>query len=55
MSLEVDEVLYFMARLHISGVAIGDAGEYKAIAKNTHGTCQATINLNFDTSSDKPK
>ncbi len=55
MTLEVDEVLYFMARLQISGVAIEDAGEYKAVAKNANGTCQATINLNFDTSSDKPK
>lgn len=55
MTLEVDEVLYFMARLQITGVAIEDAGEYKAVANNANGTCQATINLNFDTSSDKPK
>lgn len=55
MSLEVDEVLYYMARLEISGVATTDAGEYKAVAKNTHGSCHATINLNFDSSSDKPK
>lgn len=48
MSLEVDQKLYFMARLDIKNVENSDGGEYKAVASNTHGDATATINLNFE-------
>lgn len=53
-SLEVDQKLYYLARLQISGVAKADSGEYRACAKNKHGQGTATINLNFE-GGDKPK
>lgn len=48
MSLELDQKLYHLARLKIDNVAKGDAGEYRAVAKNNHGQGVATINLNFE-------
>lgn len=48
MSLELDQKLYHLARLRIDNVAKGDAGEYRAVAKNKHGQGVATINLNFE-------
>lgn len=48
MSLELDQKLYHLARLKIDNVAKGDAGEYRALAKNKHGQGVATINLNFE-------
>lgn len=54
MSLELDQKLYYLARLQINNVAKSDSGEYKAIAKNKHGLGTATINLNFE-GGDKPK
>lgn len=48
MSLELDQKLYHLARLQIDNVAKGDAGEYRAVAKNKHGQGVATINLNFE-------
>lgn len=48
MSLELDQKLYHLVRLKIDNVAKGDAGEYRAVAKNKHGQGVATINLNFE-------
>lgn len=48
MSLELDQKLYYMARLDIRNVENGDGGEYKAVASNNHGEATATINLNFE-------
>lgn len=48
MSLELDQKLYHLVRLKIDNVAKGDAGEYRALAKNKHGQGVATINLNFE-------
>jgi len=53
--MEVDEVLYFMARLTIGNISEKDAGEYRATAVNSLGSTNATINLNFDVSGGKPK
>lgn len=47
-SLELDQKLYHLARLRIDSVAKGDAGEYRAVARNKHGQGVATINLNFE-------
>ena len=53
-SLEIDQKLYYLARLQISNVAKADGGEYRAVAKNKQGQGTATINLNFE-GGDKPK
>lgn len=53
-SLELDQKLYYLARLQISNVVKADSGEYRAVAKNKHGQGTATINLNFE-GGDKPK
>lgn len=53
-SLTLDQKLYHMARLEISNVENSDGGEYRAVAKNTHGEGVATINLNFE-GGEKPK
>lgn len=42
-----------MARLEISSVVSSDQGEYRAMAKNKHGSGVATINLNFESGSKK--
>lgn len=52
--MEVDQILYYLARLEINNVQNSDRGEYRAVAKNKYGTGTATINLNFE-GSDKPK
>nr|CAI5860988.1 unnamed protein product [Callosobruchus analis] len=54
MTIEVDEVLYYLARLEINNVKKNDRGEYRAVAKNVHGTATAYINLDFE-STEKPK
>ncbi|VEN57317.1 unnamed protein product [Callosobruchus maculatus] len=54
MTIEVDEVLYYLARLEINNVKKNDGGEYKAVAKNVYGTATAYINLDFE-STEKPK
>lgn len=54
VELEVDQKLYYMARLEILGVKTSDSGMYRAIAKNKFGEGVATINLNFE-GSGKPK
>lgn len=43
----------FLAGLEISKVTAEDGGEYKLLAKNSHGEGTANINLNFDQG--KPK
>ncbi|XP_023247566.1 disorganized muscle protein 1-like [Copidosoma floridanum] len=48
MSMELDQKLYYLARLQITKVAKMDSGEYRAVAKNKHGQGVATINLNFE-------
>ena len=48
--------MYYLCCLEISNVEAGDAGQYKAIAKNEYGESQATINLTFEESAaGKPK
>lgn len=54
MSLDVDEKIYYIARLEIVNVKRNDRGEYRAIAKNRYGQGMATINLNFE-GIEKPK
>lgn len=41
--------------LEISKVSATDGGEYKVVATNNHGEGQATITLNFEESTGKPK
>lgn len=38
----------YLAALEISNVSAADSGEYKLVAKNSHGDGSATIGLNFD-------
>lgn len=52
--MELDQKLYYLARLEITNVKNGDRGEYRAIAKNKYGQGVATINLNFE-NTEKPK
>lgn len=54
VSLEMDQKLYFLARLEIIDVQTTDSGIYRAIAKNKYGEGTATINLNFE-GAGKPK
>ncbi|RZF42380.1 hypothetical protein LSTR_LSTR004188 [Laodelphax striatellus] len=53
-TLELDQRLYYMARLDIKHVEKADAGEYKIVARNEQGEGSATVMLNFD-GGDKPK
>lgn len=53
-SLEIDQKLYYIAKLEITNVETSDQGTYRAVAKNKYGEGVATINLNFE-GSDKPK
>ena len=56
MSVKLDKKMYYLCCLEISNVEAGDAGQYKAIAKNDSGESQATINLTFEESAaGKPK
>lgn len=52
--MEMDQKLYYIARLDINNVKNSDKGEYRAIASNKYGKGVATINLNFE-GGDKPK
>lgn len=54
ISLEIDQKLYFIAKLEILNVENTDQGTYRAVTKNKYGEGVATINLNFE-GSDKPK
>lgn len=53
MSLVLDQQLYHMVYMEITDVVTNDQGEYRVIAKNTHGEGAATLNLNFEGSSKK--
>lgn len=53
-SLEIDQKLYYIAKLEINNVETSDQGTYRAVASNRYGEGVATINLNFE-GSDKPK
>merc|ERR1712088_1029791 len=57
MCMSLDKAMFYLCTLEISNVEAGDAGQYKAIAKNPSGESQATINLTFEegTSSGKPR
>ena len=56
MTIKLDKKMYYLCCLEISNVEAGDAGQYKAIAKNEYGESQATINLTFEESAaGKPK
>ena len=48
ITMELDQKLYYLARLEISSVESFDRGEYRAVAKNKYGVGTATINLNFE-------
>lgn len=48
MSVELDQKLYYLARLRIRDVKNEDAGLYKIVAKNKNGDAQAVVNLNFE-------
>lgn len=47
-SLNIDQKLYYLAKLEIMNTEEMDSGEYRAEASNIHGTCVATANLNFN-------
>jgi len=47
-SLNVDQKLYYLAKLEIANTEETDSGEYRAEAINVHGKCVATINLNLN-------
>lgn len=57
MTMKLDKKMYYLCCLEISNVEAGDAGQYKAVAKNASGESQATINLTFEESGStgKPK
>jgi hypothetical protein len=57
MTMKLDKKMYYLCCLEISNVEAGDAGQYKAVAKNASGESQATINLTFEESgaAGKPK
>lgn len=47
-SLNVDQKLYYLAKLEIKNTEEIDSGEYRAEAANVHGKCVATVNLNLN-------
>lgn len=47
-SLNVDQKLYYLAKLEIKDTEETDSGEYRAEAVNKHGNCVAFVNLNFN-------
>lgn len=47
-SLNIDQKLYYLAKLEIINTEETDSGEYKAEAVNMHGICVANVNLNFN-------
>ena len=51
--MTLNKTIYFLCTLYLQA---GDAGQYKAVAKNASGESQATINLTFeDSGPGKPK
>jgi len=47
-SLNIDQKLYYLAKLEIQNAEETDSGVYRAEATNSHGNCVATVNLNFN-------
>lgn len=47
-SLNVDQKLYYLAKLEINNTEETDSGEYRAEAINVHGKCVANVNLNLN-------
>lgn len=52
--LELDQKLYYLAKLVIKDTEHKDAGAYRVVASNKLGEASATVNLNF-TAGDKPR
>lgn len=52
--LELDQKLYYLAKLLIKSPDMDDIGVYKVSATNKRGEASATVNLNFE-SADKIK
>lgn len=55
ISLEVDQKLYYLARLEIKNVQAADKGEYRIAAKNTLGEAKSHVQLNFLDDQGRPK
>lgn len=55
MFLELDQKLYYLAKLVIKDTEHKDAGSYRVVSTNKLGEASATVNLNFATNGDKPK
>lgn len=47
-SLNVDQKLYYLAKLEITNTEEADGGDYKAEAVNVHGKCVANVHLNLN-------
>lgn len=47
-SLNIDQKLYYLAKLEIMNTEESDSGEYKAEAVNVHGKCMANVYLNLN-------
>lgn len=47
-SLNIDQKLYYLAKLEIINAEEVDSGDYKVEAVNVHGKCVANVNLNFN-------
>lgn len=47
-SLNIDQKLYYLAKLEITNTQETDSGEYRIEAANVHGVCDAKVNLNFN-------
>jgi len=47
-SLNVDQKLYYLAKLEIANTQDSDSGEYRVEAANVHGVCDAKVHLNFN-------
>lgn len=47
-SLNIDQKLYYLAKLEIANTEEADSGEYRAEAINVHGKCVANVNLNLN-------
>ncbi|XP_065220483.1 twitchin isoform X27 [Planococcus citri] len=55
ISLEVDQKLYYLARLEIKDVQATDNGEYRITAKNPLGDAKAHVQLNLQDDHGHPK
>lgn len=55
ISLDVDQKLYYLARLEIRNVNASDKGEYRVMAKNTYAETKTHVQLNFTDENGHPK